>query len=182
MEGRTHFQEVFGGIPEGRLPGIFRSGHHPRAAHMRWLQHLSWLIVLNGMVLAVLTWLEGWSWPVRSPLLRGVGAPTILIVLVGIRLGGLLWWVVTGSHRVSVWANDLLPWGIQPYRSILGIVGLSLLTARTCYEFGMLGNSSAIRLKVACIILLTALVAGAGALICLFFDFPYRDFLPWWSE
>lgn len=61
------------------------------------------------------------SWVTRSPLLTVVGSAGLFLFLFFCSFVGMLWWVITRSTAIIVWAYELLPFAFQPWRSASGI-------------------------------------------------------------
>lgn len=68
-------------------------------------------------------------WVTDSPLFTVVGSAASLLFLVLCWTAGGLWWLVTGNKQVYIWAKDLLPFCVQPYRSIAGIPAVFMVLA-----------------------------------------------------
>ena len=60
-------------------------------------------------------------WVTESPLFMVLGSIVCLLFLALSWVAGGIWWLVTGSKKVCIWAKGLLPFGVQPYRSASGI-------------------------------------------------------------
>lgn len=89
-------------------------------------------LVWLGFGLAFLALAFGDSWVTESPLFWVVGSGASWLFLTVTRAVGELWWFVTGSEGVSIWAIKRGPFGIQPYRSIAGIPVVFIVIASAC--------------------------------------------------
>jgi len=85
--------------------------------------------VLLGFALTFLTLQFRDVWVRNSPLFVSVGAFVCLVSLISCYLAGALFWLITGSKAVCVWAQAMLPFAFEPYRSASGIAGFFIILA-----------------------------------------------------
>lgn len=93
------------------------------------------LIVL-GFGLGFLVLVVDSSWVTNSPLLNVAGGILCFLFLTACFFTGILWWLVTGSGVLIEWAGDMLPFGVQPYRSALCMplvfIAIAIFLGRLC--------------------------------------------------
>jgi hypothetical protein len=97
-------------------------------------QSIRRLLMGIGAGLAIMAFAFKESWITKSPLLSVMGCVINCVFLIISSLVGLIFWGLSGSPAVAVWAKEMLPFGIQPYRSISAIpvvfIILALLSGR----------------------------------------------------
>jgi len=89
-------------------------------------------LVWLGFSLAFLALACGDSWVAESPLFNLVGSIACFVFLLLCWATGSLWWLIRGSKEVCVWAHNLMPFCVQPYRSIASIPVLFIVIRLSC--------------------------------------------------
>jgi len=95
--------------------------------NMRCALAVSFLLTGLGFAAHVLQYQE--QWVKESPLLNVAGGGAFLLGACLLWLCGVGWWCITNSHELRLYAEMHLLWGVQPYRSALGILTVFVLLA-----------------------------------------------------
>jgi hypothetical protein len=82
-----------------------------------------------GLALALIASTSRDSWVTRSPIFNFLGSAGSVLILLLCIAGGGIWWLITGSKGICVWAKSLMPFCPQPYRAAIGIAALFLIIA-----------------------------------------------------
>jgi hypothetical protein len=86
-------------------------------------------VAAMGLALSLIACTSRNSWVTRSPIFNFLGAAGGALLLLLCLVGGGIWWLITGSKDICVWASGLLPLCPQPYRAAIGIAALFLIVA-----------------------------------------------------
>jgi len=105
-------------------------------------------MVLMGIGYACIAIQYGESWVNNSPLFRTVGAAVSLVSLLFCMFCGGVVWIINNSRDVIHWSIGMLPFGIQPFRSALGIVGVFTLLAIYMNRLPLIKRLSLAQLRI----------------------------------
>ena len=122
------------GSSEGQtLSGADWTGNtDERQKEIKWI---GWGLVAASGAAGQWAFYLGESWMTRSPIFNAVGSLISLLGLLACWITGGLWWLVTANAAVCRWAGQLLPFGVQPFRSIIGILVLMVALAVAVRRF-----------------------------------------------
>ena len=129
---------------------LFRS-KRPRQANralsevqrQRALRQIPWLAVFNFLALAALVCIDGENWVVRSPLFRFIGGAASVVGSLVTYIIGFFWWLVYEDWSVCEWSKALLrSFGLQPYRSALGLLLVCLTWFWVWWRYGGAGDAA----------------------------------------
>lgn len=133
---KNTLQELVGQAHDASLKGS-HMGSSPVKAKLNIekrvaLRSIRRALLLLSLGLGFLALAFGDSWVTDSPLFNVVGSVACFLFLLLCGAAGIFWWLVTGSGEVADWAVDLLPFFVQPYRSVSGIVVVVVVIALFC--------------------------------------------------
>jgi hypothetical protein len=75
------------------------------------------------------------SWIVGSPLFNVVGAVACLLLLLPCIFFAAVWWLITGSACFWNWVDKTLPFGVQPFRSQIGLFFILTVCMPLCIRY-----------------------------------------------
>jgi hypothetical protein len=86
-------------------------------------------VAAMGLALSLIACTSRNSWVTRSPIFNFLGGAGSVVLLLLCLAGGGIWWLLTGSKGICLWAGGLMPFSLQPYRAAIGIAALFLIVA-----------------------------------------------------
>ena len=112
-----------------RRPGRGLSERERSARLERLRSEMECQLAVLGLALACLAMRFDDSWVTASPVFSVLGASASCLLLAAFWLVGGLLWLFTRNTSLCARAADLLPFGLQPGRSALGVLAFFLILA-----------------------------------------------------